>query len=63
MTKNKVDVDQAIHAMSSEDQHELIFTIYATLYPNDNLDYEWSPDELDKLAGILKDAGLVDDET
>jgi hypothetical protein len=37
---------------------ELVRSMRSTLWPEGNLDHEWSPDTLDQIAGILTDAGL-----
>lgn len=51
-------IKQRIEAMSEEDKTELIHCIWLTLYPDGDMDHEWSSDELPAIAGILSDAGL-----
>ena len=53
-----INLDLILHNMSTDDKTNIIYCIWNTLYPDGDMNHEWSSDELDKIAGILKDAGL-----
>jgi len=53
------DADEALHNMSNEEKHELLYEIWNTLYPDGDFDHEWSADELEKIAELFQEAGLV----
>lgn len=44
--------------LAYDDLLEVVRCLQATLWPNGNPDFEWSPDTIDAVAGILNDAGL-----
>jgi hypothetical protein len=44
--------------MSNADQHELLYSIWNVLYPNGDLDHQWSTDELVRIAELFRNAGL-----
>lgn len=54
-----LDADEVLHNMSNADKHELLYAIWNTLYPDGDFDHEWSSDELQKIAELFQEAGLV----
>lgn len=48
--------------MPEEDKDSALQSIWLTLYPGGDLEHEWSPEEIEKVAGILKDAGFPSPE-
>lgn len=53
-----INLDLILHSMSEDDKTDIIYSIWNTLYPDGDMSHEWSSDELETIAGILKDAGL-----
>ena len=50
---------QRLEQASADDKDEILRCIWLTLYPGGDLDHEWSPDELQSIAGIFADADLT----
>ena len=47
--------------LAHDDVIECLRTLQQTLWPDGDRDFEWDADTLDKVAGVLHDAGLGPD--